>query len=85
MTLSRIAMIAAPVVLMTGTCLFLSGIEHWVASLANEADARTLLGRIGIALPYAIAGGIGVVFLFAANGAVTIRPAGWGVVAGAIG
>lgn len=85
MNLNRIAMIAAPIILMTVACLILSGAENWLAEFANETDARILLGRIGIALPYASAGGIGVVFLFAANGAVTIRSAGWGVVAGTIG
>lgn len=84
MTPTKLALLVAPVIIMTGACLGLTGIEHWLASLARAPDARLMIGRIGIALPYLAAGGTGVVFLFAARGALSIRLAGWGVVAGTL-
>ncbi|MBO6727965.1 Ti-type conjugative transfer system protein TraG (plasmid) [Nitratireductor rhodophyticola] len=84
MTPTKLALLLAPVIIMTGACLALTGIEHWLAGFARAPDARLMLGRIGIALPYAAAGGTGVVFLFAARGAISIRLAGWGVVAGTL-
>ncbi|UUP20053.1 Ti-type conjugative transfer system protein TraG [Nitratireductor thuwali] len=82
MTPTKLALLLAPVIIMTGACLALTGMEHWLASFARAPDARLMLGRIGIALPYAAAGGTGVIFLFAAKGAISIRSSGWGVVAG---
>ena len=61
----------------------MTGIEQWTASLGTTADAQLILGRIGIALPYAIAAGLGVIILFGAAGSTAIRYAGWGVVGGA--
>lgn len=84
MTPNKLAMFVAPVIVMAGACLALTGMEHWLASFARAPDARLMLGRIGIALPYVAAGGTGVVFLFAARGAISIRRAGWGVVAGTL-
>ncbi|PSM15882.1 Ti-type conjugative transfer system protein TraG [Nitratireductor sp. StC3] len=84
MTPTKLALLLAPVIIMTGACLGLTGMEHWLASFARAPDARLMLGRMGIALPYAAAGGTGVVFLFAARGVVSIRLAGWGVVAGSL-
>ncbi|MHA7882155.1 Ti-type conjugative transfer system protein TraG [Nitratireductor rhodophyticola] len=84
MTPTKLALLLAPVIIMTGACLGLTGMEHWLASFARAPDARLMLGRMGIALPYAAAGGTGVVFLFAARGAISIRHAGWGVVAGSL-
>lgn len=81
---NKLAMFAAPVIVMAGACLALTGIEHWLASFARAPDARLMLGRMGIALPYVAAGGTGVVFLFAAKGAISIRLAGCGVVAGTL-
>lgn len=84
MTPAKLALLLGPVIIMTGACLGLTGIEHWLASFARAPDARLMLGRTGIALPYVAAGGTGVVFLFAARGAISIRLAGWGVVAGTL-
>lgn len=72
----------APGALMLMTLLGLTGVEQWTASFGSTADARVMLGRIGIALPYAAAAAIGIVFLFAARGALSIRSAGAGVLAG---
>ncbi|WP_054313316.1 Ti-type conjugative transfer system protein TraG [Mesorhizobium sp. 1M-11] len=84
MTPTRIALFVAPAALMLMTLLGLGGIEQWTASLGSTPDARLMLGRIGIALPYAAAAAIGIVFLFAARGALSIRSTGAGALAGAV-
>ncbi|TIR81185.1 MAG: conjugal transfer protein TraG, partial [Mesorhizobium sp.] len=66
----------APAALMLALSLGLTGIESWVASFATSEGARLMLGRAGLALPYAAAGLAGVIFLFAAAGAHAIRAAG---------
>ena len=66
-------MLVAPGALMLLTLLGLTGIEQWTATFGSTADARVMLGRIGIALPYAAAAAIGIIFLFAARGALSIR------------
>jgi type IV secretion system protein VirD4 len=83
MTPSRIALVSAPIIVMVGGCLVLTGIETWTSSFGSTPDARMMLGRLGLALPYSIAGVVGIVFLFAAKGATAIRAAAWGVVIGA--
>ncbi|KKB84630.1 conjugal transfer protein TraG [Devosia limi DSM 17137] len=82
MTPTRIALLIAPGALMLGACLLLTGIEQWTASFGTTPEAQLMLGRIGLALPYAIAAGFGVMFLFAAKGAVSIQYAGGGVLIG---
>lgn len=80
----RVAILVAPSVLMLGTLFGLSGIEQWAASLGTTPDARVMLGRAGLALPYVIAAAIGVMFLFGARGAVSIRTMGAGVLVGTL-
>jgi type IV secretion system protein VirD4 len=75
----------APVIVMGMTALLLRGSENWLSPLGTTPDARVLLGRAGIALPYLAAAVAGVTFLFAAAGALSIRFAGVGVAIGAIG
>jgi type IV secretion system protein VirD4 len=82
MTPTRIIMLFAPGALMLMTLLGLAGIEQWTAAFGSTADARMMLGRLGIALPYAAAAVVGIVVLFAAKGALSIRWAGAGVLAG---
>ena len=82
MTPTRTLLLLAPGALMGMTVVGLSGIEHWTAGFGSTADARMMLGRFGIALPYAAAAVIGIVVLFAAKGALSIRRAGAGVLAG---
>ncbi|MFG1466061.1 Ti-type conjugative transfer system protein TraG [Xanthobacter sp. DSM 24535] len=79
MKANRIVLAIAPIVLMTGLCLVSAGIEIWLSKLGSTPGARMLLGRIGIALPYAMAATVGIIFLFASAGATAIRSAGWGV------
>lgn len=77
-------MLVAPGMLMFGTLLGLSGIEQWTASLGTTPDARVMFGRVGIALPYLVTAAIGVMFLFGARGAVSIRSMGAGVLIGTL-
>jgi type IV secretion system protein VirD4 len=77
-------MLVAPGVLMLGAQLGLSGIEQWTASFGTTPDARVMFGRVGIALPYLIAAAIGMMFLFGARGAMSIRSMGAGVLIGTL-
>ncbi len=76
-------MLVASTALMLATVFGLTGIEQWTHSFGSTPEARLMLGRVGIALPYAAATAIGVIFLFAARGAVAIRSMGVGVLIGA--
>ncbi|MBA1344925.1 Ti-type conjugative transfer system protein TraG [Rhizobium sp. WYCCWR 11146] len=82
MTASRLFLAAIPVTTMIALVVLMPGVEHWLAAFGKTAQAKLMLGRIGLALPYATAAAIGTIFLFAANGAVGIKAAGWGVVSG---
>ena len=84
MRANKVAFAIAPAVLMAGLCLVITGVEAWLSKFGTTPNARLVLGRIGIALPYVIAAAIGVVFLFAAAGATAIRSAGWSVVFGGL-
>lgn len=79
---SRLFLAIAPCALMAACVLLLPGVEHRLSAFGGSADAKMLLGRIGLALPYMTAAALGLVFLFAAAGAARIKLAGWGVVAG---
>ena len=85
MTLNKLLLVIAPAGLMIAVCLGLTGSETWLARFGNSPEAQQTLGRIGIALPYVVAAAIGIVFLFAARGAMAIKSAGLGVLAGAVG
>ena len=78
----KIALAIAPAILMAGLCLALTGAESWLARFGTTPGGKMLLGRIGLALPYAVPAALGVISLFAAAGANAIRAAGWGVVTG---
>ena len=84
MTLNKLLLLIAPVGLMMAACLGLTGSETWLARFGNSAEAQQTIGRIGIALPYVSAAAIGVIFVFAARGAMAIKSAGLGVMFGAI-
>ncbi|MCA1869464.1 Ti-type conjugative transfer system protein TraG [Agrobacterium genomosp. 3] len=84
MSANRIALAVIPVSLMVAAVVAIPGIEQWLAAFGKTAQAKLMLGRIGLALPYAVAAGIGVMALFAANGSAQIKTAGWSVVAGSV-
>lgn len=79
MTVNRLLLTALPATLMITAMFALTGTEHWLSGLGKSDQARMVLGRIGLALPYATAGVIGTLILFAANGAANIKVAGWSV------
>ncbi|WP_434730692.1 Ti-type conjugative transfer system protein TraG [Rhizobium binae] len=85
MTISRALLVLMPMVLMATICLVVPGIENWLATFGKSEQARLTLGRIGLAVPYALAAVSGVIILFAAQGARNIKAAGWGVAGGALG
>jgi type IV secretion system protein VirD4 len=72
----------APMVLMVLVIVGLTGIEHWLSGFGKTQATRVMLGHAGIALPYLMAGLVGIVSLFASAGSVKIRASAWGVVAG---
>ncbi|MGV2192143.1 Ti-type conjugative transfer system protein TraG [Agrobacterium vitis] len=82
MTASKVFLAVIPATTMIVVVVFIPGIEHWLAAFGKTAQGKLMLGRIGLALPYATAAAIGTIFLFAANGAAGIKAAGWGVVGG---
>ncbi|TGV68306.1 conjugal transfer protein TraG, partial [Mesorhizobium sp. M00.F.Ca.ET.149.01.1.1] len=82
MTANKVLLATVPGAIMLAATVLLPGVEHWLAAFGATAHAKMMLGRVGLALPYAAAGAIGVTALFAANGSANIRPAGWSVVAG---
>ncbi|MGN7755723.1 Ti-type conjugative transfer system protein TraG, partial [Sinorhizobium sp. 22678] len=82
--MDRIMLFIVPVALMFLLTIGLTGIEHWLSGFGKTEAARQTLGRAGIALPYVAAAVIGSVFLFASAGAIRIKTAGWGVVAGGV-
>ena len=82
MTANRLLLAIAPIALMIGIMIGLTGFEHALAGLGKTDAQRLMFGRGGLALPILAAAAVGVIFLFAAAGATHIRTAGWGVVAG---
>lgn len=82
MAASRVLLATVPAGLMIAAAVGLTGIEHWLAAFGHSDSARMALGRTGLALPYGVAGAIGVIALFATAGSVNIKAAGWSVAAG---
>jgi type IV secretion system protein VirD4 len=84
MTAKKLMLLAAPALMMLGIVLALQGIESWLAAFGTSPESYLTLGRIGLAVPYAAAAAIGVIFLFAANGSLAIQSAGLGVLIGGL-
>ncbi|WP_026622206.1 type IV secretion system protein VirD4 (plasmid) [Ensifer sp. WSM1721] len=82
MTINRIALVVGPAALMILAVIGMTGIEQWLSGFGKTEAAQLAWGRAGIALPYVVSSAIGVIFLFATAGSISIKPAGWGVVAG---
>nr|CAD6437700.1 Ti-type conjugative transfer system protein TraG [Rhizobium sp. Q54] len=82
--MNRIMLFIAPVALMILAAVAITGVEHWLSAFGKTEAARQALGRTGIAVPYLTAALIGIVFLFATAGAIRLKTAGWGVVAGGV-
>ena len=82
MAASRILLAMVPTGLMIAAAIGMTGIEQWLAGFGQSDGARMALGRVGLALPYGVAGAIGVIALFATAGSVNIKAAGWSVTIG---
>nr|WP_064250725.1 Ti-type conjugative transfer system protein TraG [Rhizobium leguminosarum]OAP88868.1 conjugal transfer protein TraG [Rhizobium leguminosarum] len=85
MTPKRILVAAIPAVAMLAIALSLPGIERWLAAFGTTDQAKLMLGRIGLVLPYALAGACGLMFLFGMRGSINVKTAGWSVAAGGLG
>ncbi|MCF3640314.1 Ti-type conjugative transfer system protein TraG [Rhizobium sp. TRM95111] len=81
--MNRLLLTILPAAFMVAAMLAMFGIENWLSGFGTSPQAKLMLGRIGLALPYAAAAAIGVIFLFATAGAANIKAAGLGVLAGA--
>lgn len=84
MTPSRVLLAIVPASLMISAVIGMTGVEQWLAAFGKTESLRLMFGRVGIALPYVAAGGIGTIFLFATNGSPNIKAAGLGVIAGSL-
>ncbi len=82
MTANRTLLAVVPAMIMLATMVMTSGIEYRLAALGTSAQAKLMLGRAGLALPYVAAAAIGVIALFAVNGSANIKMAGGSVLAG---
>lgn len=84
MTPKRFLVAAIPAAAMLAIALSLPGIERWLAAFGTTDQAKLMLGRIGLALPYALAGACGLLFLFGTRGSINIKAAGWSVAVGGL-
>jgi len=82
MTATRLLMAILPAAIMIAAMALTSGFEHRLAALGTSAQAKLMLGRAGLALPYVVVAAIGVIALFAANGSANIKAAGLSVLTG---
>ncbi|HQS45513.1 MAG: Ti-type conjugative transfer system protein TraG [Rhizobiales bacterium 24-66-13] len=80
--MNRVLLAGLQAAIMIAVAITTTGAEHRLADFGKTEAARLMLGRAGLALPYALAGGAGLILLFAAAGAIAIRAVGWGVVTG---
>lgn len=82
MTANRLLLAVVPVTLMIGALVGLSAFAPTLAGLGTTEAQRLLMARIATATPYVGSAAAGILFLFAAAGAVNIRVAGWSISAG---
>ena len=82
MTANRLLLAILPAAIMIVAMVLTSGMEHRLATLGTNAQAKLILGRAGLALPYIGAAAIGVIALFATNGSANIKATGMSVLAG---
>lgn len=82
MKMNRLLLLTLPAAIMLAGMVLTSGMEHRLAALGTSAQAKMMLGRAGLALPYVAAAAVGVIALFATNGSANIKAAGLSVLAG---
>ncbi|MBF2712753.1 Ti-type conjugative transfer system protein TraG [Agrobacterium vitis] len=82
MTMNRLLLLILPAIIMLAAMFATSGMEQRLAAFGTSPQAKLMLGRAGLALPYIAAVAIGIIGLFAANGWANIKAAGLSVLAG---
>ncbi|MVA56876.1 Ti-type conjugative transfer system protein TraG [Agrobacterium vitis] len=82
MRVNRLVLFVLPAAIMLAALVMTFGMEHRLAELGSSPQAKLMLGRTGLALPYIAVAATGVVALFAANGSANIKTAGLSVLAG---
>ncbi len=82
MRANKLLMATLPAAIMIAAMILTTGMEHRLAALGTSAQAKLMLGRAGLALPYVTAAAIGVTALFATNGSANIKAIGVSVLAG---
>ncbi|KRB49302.1 conjugal transfer protein TraG [Rhizobium sp. Root708] len=85
MTPEKILVASIPAVAMITVCLMLPGIERWLSAFGTTDQAKPMLGRTGLALPFALAGACGLMFLFGTRGSINVKASGWSVAVGGLG
>jgi type IV secretion system protein VirD4 len=83
-TANRLLLLIVPMALMLGAIFGLNGVGQSLAVLGKTEAQRLLYVRAGLAMPYIVTAGIGVIFLFATAGSAHIRAAAWSVIAGCV-
>ncbi|TBB81073.1 Ti-type conjugative transfer system protein TraG [Rhizobium ruizarguesonis] len=82
MTANRLLLAILPAAIMIAAMVITSGMEHRLAALGTNAQAKLMLGRAGLALPYVVVAAIGGMALSAANGSANIKAVGLSVIVG---
>nr|MCU0733234.1 hypothetical protein [Hyphomonas sp.] len=82
MKVNRIILVILPAVMMVATVFAMTGMETWLSGFGKTEAASLALGRAGVAAPYVAAATLGLIFLFATAGSVSIRAAGVGAAIG---
>ncbi|MCF1450442.1 Ti-type conjugative transfer system protein TraG [Agrobacterium vitis] len=81
MTVNRLLLFVLLAAIMLAALVMTSGMEHRLAEFGSSTQAKLMLGRTGLALPYIAVAAIGAIALFAANGSANIKTAGVSVLA----
>ncbi len=82
MTANKLLLTILPAAIMMVTMALTSDMEYRLAAFGTSPQAKLMLVRAGLALPYVAAAAIGVIALFAVNGSTNIKLAGGSVLAG---
>ncbi|MGV2073546.1 MULTISPECIES: Ti-type conjugative transfer system protein TraG [Rhizobium/Agrobacterium group] len=81
MTANRLLLFVLLAAIMLAALVMTSGMEHRLAEFGSSTQAKLMLGRTGLALPYIAVAAIGAIALFAANGSADIKTVGVSVLA----
>lgn len=82
MKVNRITLVLLPMAMMVAIMFAMTGIETWLAGFGKTEAAKLAFGRAGVAAPYVAAAALGLIFLFATAGSLSIRAAGVGAATG---